>query len=83
MLTFLFCLAIYLLIAFVTALAFLAQSRLVLDKVSYIQFNHDMRLRILCTGSALDMYLLMAFLMGICWPYTYTCRLWDLIGGRW
>jgi uncharacterized membrane protein len=83
MLTFLFCLAIYLLIAFVTSLAFLAQSRLVMDKASYASFDADMRIRIMVTGSALSMYLLLAFLMGICWPYTYYCRICDLIGGRW
>lgn len=83
MLTFLFCLAIYLLIAIVTALSFLCQAPWVLDKVSYAAFHADMRLRILYTGSALSMYLFVAFLMGICWPYTYVSRLWDLIGGRW
>lgn len=83
MLTFLFCLAIYLLIAIITALAFLAQSRLVLDKVSYAQFNAEMRVSIMLTGTAIWTYLAMAFLLGICWPYTYYCRICDLFGGRW
>lgn len=83
MLTFMVCLAIYLLITLVTTLAFLAQSRLVLDKVSYAQFNAEMRVSILLTGSAIWTYLAMAFLLGICWPYTYYCRIRDLIGGRW
>lgn len=81
MLTFLFWVAIYLLIALVTTLSFLAQAPWVLTKESYAQFDHEMRIRIMITGTALGMYVLVACLLGICWPYTYWCRFWDKFGG--
>lgn len=75
MLIFLTCVAVYLMIALITALSFLAQYPWVLSKQDYAAFNHDLRIQVMITGSALSLWLTIASLMGICWPYVYFHRI--------
>lgn len=75
MLTFLICLTVYLGITILTVLSFLSQAPWVMSKQDYAVFNHDMRVQVMITGSALSMWLTIAVLVGIFWPYVYFHRI--------